>query len=90
MLVYSLSKVPVTWDILVIIKVKLDGMLNTERVFNTTGFYDEQTHPTLCHCLVVNMRSFAHMAGGLKIECPAGGLYYSVTRFRPPNRRRLK
>jgi hypothetical protein len=89
MLVHSLSELPVTRYILVIIKVKLDGMLNTERVFNTTGFYDEQTHPALRDCLIVSMGSFAHMAGGLKIECPAGGLYYSVTCLRPPNRRRL-
>jgi hypothetical protein len=81
---------PVTRDILVIIKVKLDGMLNAERVFNTTGFYDEQTHPALRERLIVSMCSIANMAGGLKIECPAGGLNDSITCPCPPNQRRLK
>jgi hypothetical protein len=90
MLVHSLCELSVSWDIFVIIQVKLDSMLNPQWVFNSTGFYDEQTHPALRNCLIVSVGSFTHMAGGLKIECPAGGLYYPVTCLRPPNRRRFK
>jgi hypothetical protein len=48
-LVDSLRQFLVTRNILIVIKVQLDSMLNAQRVFNATGFYDEQTDWRLSH-----------------------------------------